>query len=345
MIKVALVRGKYLNNFEGQNYNFNKKEIELTGISSFFPIHHNFPFPIIKLPSLADLGNNRLLKFAANRILGDSQMLFGLEKLAEKFDIFHTADPHYYYSYQLARLRKKRLIKKLIVTSWETIPFNNERIKKKREIKRFVLKQADYFICYTSKAKECLIKEGVDKRKIEVVRLGVDLDKFKIRNLKFKNTSQNAKSINVLFAGRMVKEKGIDDLKKAIVNLPDVNLIVANSINYQEMPRVYNQADILIMPSKKTKTWEEQYGMVLVEAMASGLPIVAYDTGAISEVLGETGIMVKENDIVFLIRNLKKLISDKDLRTKIGRIERKRAKLEFDSIKTNKKITEIYKKI
>ena len=180
MIKVALVRGKYLNNFEGQNYIFNKKEIELTGISSLCPIHGNFPFPLIKLPSLADLGNSRLLKFVTNRTLGDGQILFGLEKLVDEFDIFHTADPHYYYSYQLAKLKERGLIKKLIVTSWEIIPFNNETVKKKKEIKRFVLKQADYFICYTNKAKECLIKEGVDERKIEVVRLGVDLDKFKI---------------------------------------------------------------------------------------------------------------------------------------------------------------------
>ena len=62
-------------------------------------------------------------------------MLFGLDKLSNKFDVFHTADPHYYYSYQLAKLRKKNLIKTLIATSWETIPFNNESIGKKKLIK------------------------------------------------------------------------------------------------------------------------------------------------------------------------------------------------------------------
>ena len=44
MIKVALVRGKYLNNFEGQNYIFDKRKIAVTGFSSLFPLHKKFPF-------------------------------------------------------------------------------------------------------------------------------------------------------------------------------------------------------------------------------------------------------------------------------------------------------------
>ena len=114
MIKVALVRGKYLNNFEGQNYIFKDEEIELVGISSLRPIHTNFEFPVIKLPSFADItGMGRAVKIISNRAFGDSQVLFGLGKYASQFDIFHTADPHYYYSYQLAKLRSENKIKKL----------------------------------------------------------------------------------------------------------------------------------------------------------------------------------------------------------------------------------------
>ena len=148
-----------------------------------------------------------------------------------------------------------------------------------------------------------------------------------------------------MFAGRLVKEKGIDDLKKAIMNIPNINLIIANSVDYEQMPEIYSKADILVIPSKKTKTWEEQYGMVLVEAMASGVPIIAYESGAISEVLGGTGVLIKENDINLLTQNLRMLIKDKDLRAKIGRIERRRAKVEFDSRITSKKILKIYQEI
>ncbi len=338
MIKVALIRGKFLNNFESQNYIFDKNKIELTAVSSLFPIHKSFPFPVIKFPSIADLGNYRLTRYLSNRLMGDNQMLFGLEKIADDFDIFHTADPHYYYSFQLARLRKKGLIKKLIVTSWETIPFNNESVKKKQGIKRFVLKQADIFICYTNKAKEVLIREGVDENKIEVVRLGVDLNRFKIANRK----TQGQAKINILFAGRNVSEKGLEDLEKAIVGLVDISLTIASNIPYEKMPEIYQNADILVMPSRKTKTWEEQYGMVLVEAMASGLPVIAYDSGAISEVLSGSGILVGEGDIGSLRENIIKLTKDKELRLKIGKMERKRVEQEFDSKKTAQKIKTIY---
>ena len=142
MIKVGFIRGKYLNNFEGQNYLFPKRDIQFTAVSSRYPLNNKFPFPVIKLASPLDIPMfQQGIKFFANRLLGDSQMLFGLEKLYDRFDIFHTADPHYYYTFQLAKLRKKRLIKKLISTSWETIPFNNETVLKKKQIKYFSLKQ------------------------------------------------------------------------------------------------------------------------------------------------------------------------------------------------------------
>ncbi|MBI2052038.1 hypothetical protein HYT33_04765 [Candidatus Roizmanbacteria bacterium] len=107
MVKVAFARGKYLNLYEGQNYIFSKKDgISLCGISSLRPIHRKLPFSVLRLPSIADIGEYRMLKAVLNRTLGDSQVLFGLESMIEDFDVFHSADPHYYYSYQLAKIRR-----------------------------------------------------------------------------------------------------------------------------------------------------------------------------------------------------------------------------------------------
>ena len=361
MIKVALVRGRYLNNFEGQNYIFNKNNIKLTAISSLKPLDDQFPFPVIKLPSLADLQNvpflSKPLKFISNRLLGDSQILFGLEKFANKFDIFQTADSHYYYSFQLANLRKKGLIKKLISTSWETIPFNNETIKQKKFIKEFTQSQTDLFICHTNRAKDCLIKEGIGENKIEVIKLGVDINRFKSQNSKVKDQSDKLKikNIKILFVGRLVKEKGLPDLQEAIKQIEKSKFksqnyklkvkVIKGNINYREMPKVYQEADIFVLPSKTTKTWEEQYGMVLVEAMASGLPIVAYNTGAIAELVGEAGLLIKESDVNQLANSIKLLIENRDLRLKLGKIGRKRAEKYFDVRKTTWKIGKIYENI
>lgn len=361
MIKVALVRGKYLNNYEGQNYSLKGKKVSITAIATKKPIDSNVNFPVIKLTSLSDF-SGRLMKIATNRLLGDSQILFGLEKLNNKFDIFHSADPHYFYSYQLARLRRQNQIKSLILTSWETIPFNNETVYRKKLIKQFSKRYADFFLCYTNKAKECLIKEGVDGKKIKVMKLGVDLTRFDKR-------SRKVGDITLLFVGRLVEEKGIMDLyqsfKKAGIGklrivgsgpLEDKlnslirkdglkQKIIIEKRSYQEMPSVYNQADLVIVPSKRSKTWEEQYGMASIEAIASGLPVIYYDTGAISENIGAVGIKVKEGDIDGLSNQIVRIANDQNLRSKLGTMSRKRAELLFDSKKFAQKISSFYETI
>ena len=374
MIKVCFVRGKYLNNFEGQNYVF--KNVKFSAVSSLFPLNKEFPFPVIKLPSLADLPG-RVIKYLGNRILGDSQILLRLESMTDKFDIFQTADPHYYYSYQLAKLRKKSLIKNLIVTSWETIPFNNVSVRRKKEIKYFTLSQADFFICYTEKAKKVLIKEGVNPKKIKVIKLGIDIDKFKPNNDKITRSRNfvNEDLLTILFVGRLVEEKGIMDLYEAFKNIKSKpaswriklkiigdgslklkiqslieadgleNLVSIEKKDYREMPEVYREADILVLPSKKTNTWEEQYGMVLVEAMASGLPIIAYNIGAIPEVVDNAGILIMDGNVKNLTVSLKKLLASEDLRRKLGKIGRERAEKYFDANRTAIQIKKLYKKV
>ncbi len=364
MIRVAFVRGKYLNNSEGQNYRFNRKKIKLTGISSKTPLDTKVPFPLIKLFSPADY-QGHFLKIIANRTLGDMHMLFGLDRYQSKFDIFHSADLHYYYSYQLAKLRQKNKIPHLLLTSWETIPFNNESVERKKRIKYFTMSQADSILCHTERAKQCLIKEGADLKKIRVIKLGVDLTRFKPKRKK-------GNELTVLFVGRLVEEKGIMDsyeafklvkktfpekiltfriigagplknkLKMKIRNQGLDRYVLIEQEPYNSMPSVYQQANIFCVPSKRTKTWEEQYGMVFIEAMASAIPILTYDTGAIKENVEKTGVFVQEGNIGDLSDKLQELISNEALRIKLGTIGRERAVRSFDCKKTAKKLEKLY---
>ena len=314
------------------------------------------------------------IKYLANRILGDGQILFGLENYSRRFDIFDTADPHYFYSYQLAKLRAKNLIKRLIVTYCETIPFNNESVAKKKFIKYFTLKWADLVICHSQKSKETLMKEGVNLKKIKILKLGVDLKRFGAKEIEKKS---DKKRLEILFVGRLVKEKGIIDLYEAFKEIKKRKERMINRINlrivgegdlkrylierikndqlgkaviieskaYEEMPKVYQRADLLIVPSKTTKTWEEQYGMVLIEGMASGLPIIAYETGVIAENLGNCGIKIKEGNIKSLIEAIVFLIKNEKTRLKLGKMGKERAKKYFNSAKTAQKLEEIYEKL
>jgi glycosyltransferase involved in cell wall biosynthesis len=364
-MKISFIRGAYLNNFEGQNY-----DLPMKGYSSLFPLDSHVPFEVTKLFSLADLQRippfSKPIKYIANRTLGDAQILFGLERQIWGADIVHVADPHYYYSYQAAKLREKGKIKKLVCTWWETIPFNNEGTTAKKNIKKYTMRQVDQYICYTKKAKECVLAEGVNESKIVVIPLGVDLQKFR-------PAVHSNKKCTILFVGRLEKEKGILDVYEAFKQLTKSeknsllrivgrgplegklrkmtkndgleNYITIEQKAYSEMPMVYAQADTLCVPSKKTQTWEEQLGMVFIEAMASGLPIVSYSTGAIPEVVGEAGILLKDGDIEGLGQSFKRLTEDTQMRVKLGTMGRERAEKMFDCEKTRERIYKLYKEM
>lgn len=327
-MKILVVRGAFLNRYEGQNFEPLAKRHEIVGIGSKTAIHKNFAFPVKTFFSPYDLTRSKFGKAIFNRVLGDSHYLIGLENYVRKtgpWDVAHIAETYYGYDLQIALLKIEGVIKKIVSTCWETIPHNNESLEKKRKIKEVVKRHIDLYICPTERAKTALVKEGVREEKIKVVRIGVNLKKFRVKNLELRVKEKD--HITILFVGRGVPEKGLDDLKEAGL----VNLRIVESTQYEEMPEIYRQADILVVPSKTTETWEEQYGIVLVEGMASGLPIVAYKSGAISEVMGEAGILVDEGDIVGLKRAIEQLISDQNLRKKLGKMGRARAEKYFNA--------------
>ena len=366
IMKISIVRGAYLNNYEGQNYN-----LPLIGYSSLFPLDDHVPFLLVKLPSISDLQKisflDKPIKYLANRTLGDSQILFGLEKYISSSDIVHIADPHYYYSYQSARLKEKGIVKKLVSTWWETIPHNNESTGAKKRIKKFTMNQVDMFICHSESAKKCLIEEGISSQKITLVPLGVNISLFRPK------VREKTSDFIILFVGRLVKEKGIMDLYEVFkqIGSKEKNIILRivgsgplesllkiairkdgfqdrvtiEHKSYQKMHEVYRQADILCVPSKKINTWEEQYGMVFVEAMASGVPVVSYATGAIPELIRDAGLLTNEGNIEQLAQSIKRLYSDSKLCVKIGTIGRERAKKLFDAQKTAIAIQKLYESV
>lgn len=79
---------------------------------------------------------------------------------------------------------------------------------------------------------------------------------------------------------------------------------VRAQVPYDEMPEIYARASCLVLSSLPTPAWEEQFGMVLAEAMAAGLPIVASASGAIPEVVGDAADLFAPGDWLGLARTL-----------------------------------------
>lgn len=366
--KVAIVRGKYLSLYEMQNYAPLAKEFELVGFGSLKPTHEKVGFPVKKLFSPMDLPNFPYKLPILNRLcLGDAMYLFGLEKALKGFDIAHVRETYFHFTQQALNAKKKGLVKKVICTCSETIPFNHEGIWHRKKFKTRAIREVDHFHCLTNKARECLVKEGCDPKKITVIPYGVNLGRFMTYDLRFKNKNK----LNILFVGRLVKEKGIYDLLKAFVQLIKgnknlkltligkgeeednirtiidaspilLNSVKVKSVSYTKIPKEYQKADILVLLSKPTRHWEEYFGMAIVEAMASGLPIVSTKSGVIPKVIANTGILVQPGDVKEVVEALKKLIEDDNLRRNLGSKARKRVEKFFDAQKQAKKIGRLY---
>ncbi len=135
------------------------------------------------------------------------------------------------------------------------------------------------------------------------------------------------------YVGRLVPEKGIDTFLRAIASCAELNAVIVGSgpeetalrrladelrlgdritfTGFQtpaETARLLGSLDVLALPSRIRRNWCEQFGRVLIEAMASGVPVVASQSGAIPEVVGDAGILVPVDDFKTLAAGLQRAL-------------------------------------
>lgn len=369
---IAIVRGRFLNKYELQFYEPLVKKYNLLGIGSKTSFHEKFKFPVKKLFSPVDIPSFPFKMPILNRLFIDANYLFGLENLLKNIDIVHSAETYYHFTIQCLNAKKRGLVKKVVVSVFENIPFAGEGIWGRRAFKKRVFQEADHLIAVSKKTKEALLIEGCPEEKISVINQHIDTARFKPTVKK-----KSSKQILILFTGRLEFYKGVFDfIKAAKVILSDKslkkiplkfimvgegsqknklqelekeleieNFFTHLSLSYEKMPRVYQEADIYIAPSRTTKHWQEQFSTVLLEAKASGLPIISTNTGGITENVGDAGILVDEGDVRAIAQQTKRLIKNPGLRLELGRKARKDALTRFTLEQGAKKLDGVYQKI
>jgi glycosyltransferase involved in cell wall biosynthesis len=85
------------------------------------------------------------------------------------------------------------------------------------------------------------------------------------------------------------------------------------ALEYEEVPGFLREIDVLVLPSRTTATWREQFGRVLIEAMATGTPVVGSSSGSIPSVIGDAGVVFPEGDHSALAVLIERLLGDRDL--------------------------------
>lgn len=259
----------------------------------------------------------------ATRAAGERYM--GLERHLAAADIVHAAELGYWFSAQAAEL-KARLAFKLVLTVWETLPFvDTYRNIRTRRYRRQTLAAADLFLATTERARDALLLEGAPEHRISVCPPGIDVQRFSTV------ADSPAPGGHLLVSvGRLVWEKGHQDLLRAVALLrraghsslrvqivgegperPRLEGVIKDlsleevvrfrgNVPNDELPQLYAAASCLVLASLPTPFWEEQFGMVLAEALAARLPIVACSSGAIPEVVGQDARLVAPGDWVGL---------------------------------------------
>lgn len=188
------------------------------------------------------------------------------------------------------------------------------------------LQSIEYIFSVTSFGKENLQKY-IHKSNINVVYHSFDKRIFFDKNLN--------REIDYLYVGRLIFEKGIEELVEIFSKRKETLLIVGNGElkeivktyaskfsniiyighkNKEELSEIYNKSKFLILNSKKTKTWEELFGMVLIESMACGcIPIAVNHIGP-KEIIenGKSGILFKEGNLKNILNEKKHFLIKKE---------------------------------
>jgi glycosyltransferase involved in cell wall biosynthesis len=111
----------------------------------------------------------------------------------------------------------------------------------------------------------------------------------------------------------------------------------------EEMPAFYKALDALVLPSLSKPNWKEQFGRVLIEAMACGVPVVGSDSGEIPRVIGDAGMITPEGQATALAQALASLRDDNSLRQKLGRAGRERVLATYTHTRIAEATCEVYR--
>ncbi len=292
---------------------------------------------------------------------------YNVKGLFEKIrpDIVHIEEiPFNTVCWQFLRQAKKYNVKKIFFT-WENIERKLNPVYK--YFYRYSIKNSDCAIAGNEDGKQILLKLGFNKKIYVMPQYGINLDDFKFEK---KLLPDDGQDYNIAYTGRIVPEKGLEILLKAIEGLDKIKLAIAGvgkkdyeekikniikqkkleekivwkgHISSKNIPEFLNKMHILILPSISMPDWKEQFGRVLIEAFASKVAVIGSSSGEIPNVIGDAGLIFKEGDSSDLKDKIKLLLNDKNLY--LTNIEKgyKRVLENYTNEKIAEKIFLIYK--
>ena len=224
---------------------------------------------------------------------------------------------------------------------YKTQPLMRSTLKK-------VLRDADGVFAVSNALRHEIIATGVQgiSNKTKLCWNSVDINKFSSKeNDSFKKENKLEDKPIVLFIGNLIKRKNVDSLLEAkkIANSDYYLVIVGDGPQFKKLNKkvqdegirdviftgsrndvenIIPSCDVLVLPS-----FSESFGLVLIEALACGKPVIGSDVGGITEIINDdVGLLVDPNKVSSIAGAIDKIINDEDLRLILSLNARNRAK-------------------
>jgi glycosyltransferase involved in cell wall biosynthesis len=217
-----------------------------------------------------------------------------------------------------------------------------------RNVSRIISRSADAFLCSVGLARSHAIDSGCAPAKCEVINPGVDLERF------FPRADGRQEEPVLLYVGELRPDKGIRDViaacERALTDVPDLRLVIVGDgplraeveaearrvrfielrgkIPRDEVPELYREARTFVLAPAPRRFWAEQFGFASVEAMASGLPVVITDCGAVRDVIPAWNPICPPNDVEALAAGIVAAMGDEG--DEWGRLNRSQAEECYD---------------
>jgi glycosyltransferase involved in cell wall biosynthesis len=297
----------------------------------------------------------------------------GLARLLRRVrpDVFHIDEE----PYNLATLHALWLGQsggaRCLFFTWQ----NLYRAQRWNLAERYVLTHADAAIAGNADAAAILRRKGFARPLAVIPQFGVDPSHYRplpdAPALRRELLPQAGDAFVIGYLGRLVEQKGLLVLLRAVAQLagewrlvlvgdgdlrPAIAALAAElgiaervtitpTVPSTEVPRWLNALDCLALPSLTRPTWKEQFGRVLVEAMACQTPVVGSSSGEIPNVIGEAGLIAVEGDAAALCAQLARLQADPALRRHQGELGRARVLAHYTQASVAVETCKVYREI
>ena len=281
-----------------------------------------------------------------------------------RVEILHIEEEPYNLATFQATWHAQRIGARCLFFTWQNLPHRYPPPFSAME--RYVLDRADHAIAGTQGAAAVLRSKGYQRQVDLIPQFGVDEAIYRPAG-----SPAADRPYTVGYVGRLVPEKGVDLLIRAISRLREggrllvlgdgpeatsLRRLVAGRglqgrvrfeppIPSAQMPAHYHRLDLLVLPSRARRRWTEQFGRVLIEAMASGVPVIGSEAGAIPEVVGEAGLTFPDGDVQALTEAIDRVRTDPQLARRLVQRGRQRVLERFTQAQIAEKTYRIYERL